>query len=101
MLFRLKAEKERIKLKQGVTRDEELQDSLELPTSTTPKEGEIDAEGVQSATRVRWLRINTLKWSNEQATDWLAENDYPEVSHDAVLTSKRLGQWPHVAQTCS
>ena len=83
-MVRLKAEKERIKLKNGYTKDEELQTKLEGDTSN---HGAGEGEEGSLATRVRWMRVNEVKWSMQDALAWLEEHEYTQSSLGQVLAS--------------
>lgn len=88
-LHRLEAEKEKEKKKKRVLNDEGLQIALPEYVSSSiagigsaqkraTAEGGGEEEGVGN---VRWLRVNTIKWSVEECVEWF-ENERWELVED-------------------
>lgn len=72
---RLKAEKEREKIRLGLTSDSELAltiSPLENSSAGTRRPGlsSDDFEERSGVLGVRWMRINELKWTVKEALEW-------------------------------
>ncbi|KAH9447779.1 hypothetical protein MJO28_011310 [Puccinia striiformis f. sp. tritici] len=77
----LKAELSRLMVRQGVSQVSDLIDSLKRAGSDSPDE-ESSPTIVNAP---RWMRVNTIKWSLEDAKGWLVDAGWTETSLD-VLT---------------
>ncbi|POW13019.1 hypothetical protein PSTT_03976 [Puccinia striiformis] len=77
----LKAELSRLMARQGVSQVSDLIDSLKRAGSDSPDE-ESSPTIVNAP---RWMRVNTIKWSLEDAKGWLVDAGWTETSLD-VLT---------------
>jgi putative methyltransferase len=86
LIISLKAEKEREKVRLGVSSDAALKAGGNNGTKTKATE---DAETVGSGT-IRWMRVNELKWDLESAISWMEEQGWQRAeSVDQVASSVR------------
>lgn len=67
---RLRAEKEKLKVALKVKHDQDLQ-IVQNPSARC-----ADGEQAETASTYRYLRINTIKWTLEEAESWLTTHGY-------------------------
>lgn len=82
---RLSANKQREKMRLGVTSDEGLTSDISSLIRLNDRKGKSkaraddengDADEREGA--VRWLRVNENKWTTQEATQWLQANDWQQ-----------------------
>lgn len=94
VLHRLRAEKEREKVRLGVTTDAGLASKGDAATLKTDQEVDAESSSAPSGS-IRWLRVNELRWEVENAKAYLVEKGWREVeSVDDVASSKECVHLP-------
>ena len=86
---RLSANKQREKIRLGVTSDEGLTSDISSLIRLNDRKGKSkartddeDDDADEREGAVRWLRVNENKWTTQEATQWLQTNDWHQ-SHAA------------------
>ena len=80
---RLSANKQREKIRLGVTSDEGLTSDISSLIRLNDRKGKSkartddeDDDADEREGAVRWLRVNENKWTTQEATQWLEANDW-------------------------
>lgn len=67
-------------VRRGLSKDEDLQIDLPAHLGPASRSRAADDGDELEAVRVRWLRVNTLKWTTREAIAWLRADGFLEVS---------------------
>ncbi|KAA1088276.1 hypothetical protein PGTUg99_000836 [Puccinia graminis f. sp. tritici] len=79
----LKAELSRLMVRQAVSRVSDLADSFQRGTDSVDEDS-----GGTNLNSPRWMRVNTIKWSVDQAKGWFIDAGWTQVSSLEALTNQ-------------
>jgi 16S rRNA C967 or C1407 C5-methylase (RsmB/RsmF family) len=91
---RLNAEFIKVKVRRGVTRNEELAIAHEVTATITTTEGTKNGTNIQTKTGEgtgvsnnprRWVRVNSLKTTLEEVVDFLRQEGFTELESPSPL----------------